>query len=77
MERILHLPQERTLKPKSDRLRQEIIEAIQTTQTQLKHAHNSFNHASDSDLIDSYIFEISSLQAMHNYLQRQLRAHEH
>ena len=43
------------------------------TRTLINQAYGSFNCVSDSDLIESYVFEINSLQARYNYLLRRVK----
>ena len=43
------------------------------TRTLINQAYGGFNSASDSDLIESYVFEINSLQARYNYLLRRVK----
>jgi hypothetical protein len=40
-------------------------------------ATNQHNATSDSDLIESYVYEINALQARYNYLLRRFKALEH
>lgn len=56
-----------------DRERQELMESLSHTRTLINQAYGGFNTASDGDLIDSYVFEINSLQARYNYLLRRVK----
>lgn len=83
MEQVLSLPREakptrkkKKISSPSAQLRAEIVSSIQSTQIKLKQAHVNFNLATDYDLIESYIYEINSLQSLHNYLLRTLRGLE-
>lgn len=53
--------------------RQELTRSIRHTQTLIKQAYGCFNHTSDTDLIESYVFEINALQARYNYLLRRFK----
>ena len=53
--------------------RQELLNALSHTRTLINQAYGGFNTASDSDLIESYVFEINSLQARYNYLLRRVK----
>ena len=50
-------------------------EAIEKTRRALDNAYTGFDNAVEADLIDSYIYEINSLQKRYNYLT-QLAASE-
>ena len=43
-------------------------ESIEKTRTALEIAYSGFNNATDVDLIDSYIYEINSLQKRYRHL---------
>lgn len=53
--------------------RQELLQSLAHTRTLINQAYGGFNNASDSDLIESYVFEINSLQARYNYLLRRVK----
>ena len=53
--------------------RQELLNALSHARTLINQAYGGFNTASDSDLIESYVFEINSLQARYNYLLRRVK----
>lgn len=53
--------------------RQELMQELARTRVLTNQAYSSFNRASDSDLIDSYVFEINALQARYNYLLRRVK----
>ena len=53
--------------------RQELLNALSHTRTLINQAYGGFNTASDGDLIESYVFEINSLQARYNYLLRRVK----
>ena len=53
--------------------RRELMSSLATTRTQINQAYGGFNSASDSDLIESYVFEINALQARYNYLLRRAK----
>ena len=53
--------------------RRELLSSLSHTRTLINQAYGGFNTASDSDLIESYVFEINSLQARYNYLLRRVK----
>lgn len=53
--------------------RRELMEELSRTRVLTNQAYSCFNHAQDSDLIESYVFEINALQARCNYLLRRLK----
>ena len=53
--------------------RRELMDSLNHTKTLINQAYGGFNTASDSDLIESYVFEINALQARYNYLLRQVK----
>ncbi|RHR11213.1 DUF2508 family protein [Pseudoflavonifractor sp. AF19-9AC] len=53
--------------------RRELMAALAQTRGLISQAYGSFNSVSDSDLIESYVFEINSLQARYNYLLRRVK----
>lgn len=56
--------------------RQELMNSLTQTRTLINQAYGGFNTTSDSDLIESYVYEINALQARYNYLLRSLKALE-
>ena len=56
--------------------RQELLNSLSQTRTLINQAYGGFNTTSDSDLIESYVYEINALQARYNYLLRSLKALE-
>lgn len=59
--------------PAQNEERQELMRSLSHTRTLINQAYGGFNSASDSDLIESYVFEINSLQARYNYLLRRVK----
>lgn len=53
--------------------RRDLINSLSHTRTLINQAYSGFNMASDSDLIESYVFEINALQARYNYLLRRVK----
>ena len=53
--------------------RQELMSSLAHTRALINQAYGGFNSASDSDLIESFVFEINSLQARYNYLLRRVK----
>ena len=56
--------------------RQELMNSLSQTRTLINQAYGCFNTTSDSDLIESYVYEINALQARYNYLLRRFKALE-
>ena len=56
--------------------RQELMNSLSQTRTLINQAYGAFNTTSDSDLIESYVYEINALQARYNYLLRRFKALE-
>ncbi len=59
--------------PAQEEARRELLQSLAHTRTLINQAYGGFNNASDSDLIESYVFEINSLQARYNYLLRRVK----
>lgn len=57
----------------SEEERRELMASLSHTRTLINQAYGSFNSVSDSDLIDSYVYEINALQARYNYLLRRVK----
>ena len=53
--------------------RAELMRELARTRLLTNQAYASFNHARDSELIESYVYEISALQARYNYLLRRVK----
>ena len=53
--------------------RRDLISSLSHTRTLINQAYSGFNMARDSDLIESYVFEINALQARYNYLLRRVK----
>ena len=54
----------------------ELEQSLQETRLLLAQAYAGFNSASDSELVESYVYEIQALQARYSYLLRQRKALE-
>jgi len=54
--------------------RQELMTALAQTRTLINQAYGGFNSTCDSDLIESYVYEINALQARYNYLLRRFKS---
>ena len=59
--------------PAREEERRELMQSLSHTRTLINQASGGFNSASDSDLIESYVFEINALQARYNYLLRRVK----
>ena len=53
--------------------RRELMASLSHTRALINQAYGGFNSVSDSDLIESYVFEINALQARYNYLLRRVK----
>ena len=53
--------------------RRELMSSLAHTRALINQAYGGFNTTSDSDLIESYVFEINALQARYNYLLRRVK----
>lgn len=53
--------------------RKELLASLASTQTLIQQAYGSFNSVNDSDLIESYVFEIKALQSRYDYLLRRVK----
>ena len=54
--------------------RRELMTSLAQTRTLINQAYGGFNTTCDSDLIESYVYEINSLQARYNYLLRRFKS---
>ena len=54
----------------------ELMASLRQAQQSLDHAYLAFDDITDTDLMESCIFEIRSLQARINYLLRQMKQQE-
>ena len=52
---------------------EELMRSLKEAQRSLDHAYLAFDDITDSDLMESCIFEIRSLQSRINYLLRQMK----
>ena len=59
--------------PAQEEERRELMQSLAHTRTLINQAYGGFNNASDSDLIESYVFEINSLHARYNYLLHRVK----
>ena len=53
--------------------RQERLASLASTRTLIQQDYGGFNTVSDSDLIESYVFEIKALQSRYDYLLRRVK----
>ncbi len=51
----------------------ELLRSLSRTQREIEQAYNRFNFTSDPDLIESCVYEITSLQCRYNYLLRRVK----
>lgn len=73
MPRMARTLSSRHAEGKREAERRELMSSLASTRTQINQAYGGFNCARDSDLIDSYVFEISALQARYNYLLKRVK----
>lgn len=59
--------------PAREEERRDLMQSLSRTRTLISQAYGGFNNTSDSDLIESYVFEINSLHARYNYLLRRVK----
>ena len=52
----------------------ELEESLQNTRVLIAQAYAGFNAARDSELVESYVYEIQALQARYSYLLRRRKA---
>lgn len=57
-------------------LRAELEKNLEETRLLMAQAYMGFNSAADSELVESYIYEIQSLRSRYSYLLRQRKALE-
>lgn len=53
--------------------RRTLTAELARTRTRIAQAYSGFNSAGDPDLVESFIYEINSLQARYTYLLRQIK----
>ena len=51
----------------------DLLHCLSQTQREIEQAYNRFNFTSDPDLVESYVYEITSLQCRYNYLLRRVK----
>ena len=56
-----------------DAERKELMASLAHTRTLINQAYGGFNTVCDSDLIESYVFEIKALQSRYDYLLRRVK----
>ena len=59
--------------PAREEERRDLMQSLSHTRTLINQAYGGFNNTSDSDLIESYVFEINALHARYNYLLRRVK----
>lgn len=53
--------------------RRQLLEVMAQTRVEINQAYAGFNFQSDPDLVDSYVYEINSLQSRYSYLVRRVK----
>lgn len=56
-----------------DEERRGLLQSLTCTRALIAQAYSGFNTAGDPDLIESYVFEINSLEARYSYLLRRVK----
>ena len=51
----------------------DLLRSLSRTQREIEQAYNHFNFTSDPALVESYVYEITSLQCRYNYLLRRVK----
>ena len=59
-----------------DQERQGLMESLEQTRALIAQAYAGFNSTQDTDLIESYVFEINALQSRYGYLLRRVKGLE-
>lgn len=62
---------------RQEKLSEEVLElekSLRETKLLIAQAYAGFNSAADSELVESYVYEIQALQARYSYLLRQRKA---
>lgn len=59
--------------PPIEEERQGLVEGLARTRVLIAQAYEGFNRATDSDLIESYVFEINALQSRYSYLLKRVK----
>ena len=53
--------------------RRELMEELYETQEELRRARMDFNYAEEPELVESYVYELNSIEARYAYLLRRAR----
>lgn len=53
--------------------RRQLMEFMARTRVEINQAYAGFNAQSDPDLVESYVYEINSLQSRYSYLVRRVK----
>lgn len=53
--------------------RRELLEVMARTRVEINQAYAGFNQQSDPDLVESFVYEINSLQSRYSYLVRRMK----
>lgn len=53
--------------------RRELLEVMARTRVEINQAYAGFNQQSDPDLVESFVYEINSLQSRYSYLVRRVK----
>ena len=65
--------EERAWPQEEEEERRQLRESLVQTRILIHQAYAGFNSTGDSDLIDSYVFEIKALQSRYSYLLRRVK----
>lgn len=53
--------------------KRELMEVMARTRVEINQAYAGFNQQSDPDLVESFVYEINSLQSRYSYLVRRVK----
>ena len=70
-QRTCLLPRRTTESRNSERAQR--MQTLADTRVLINQAYSGFNHASDHELIESFVFEINALQSRYSYLLRRIK----
>ncbi len=62
-----------TSDPEKEEERRQLTESLDRTKLLIHQAYAGFNSTVDSDLIESFVYEINALQSRYSYLLRRLK----
>ena len=72
-ERRLFRPAGSRDRKQREQVRKVLLRSLAQTRALISQAYGGFNTTDDTDLIDSYVYEINALQSRYNYLLRRAK----